>query len=176
MPSPGGQPVHFAGGAASSIRPTWSHDGKWIYYSASKDSGPQIWKKPFGGGAEIQITRHGGSDQIESADGAYLYYLSSDNRALWRVPPNGGQESLVLAAIGELQFRLGARGAYFVDQGAPRALKYFDFATGVTKVIGVLPEPVHSQTGLAVSPDERWVLYGKSRVEGSQLMLIEKFH
>jgi hypothetical protein len=113
---------------------------------------------------------------MESADGSYLYYLSSDNRALWRIPPSGGQETLVLAAKGEMQFRLGKRGAYFVDLGTPRAVKFLDFTTHVTKTIGVLPEPVHSQTGLAISPDERWFLYGKSQLAGSQLMLVEKFH
>jgi Tol biopolymer transport system component/DNA-binding winged helix-turn-helix (wHTH) protein len=176
MPSQGGKPVRFAGGAASSIRPSWSHDGRWIYYCASQNSGPQIWKKLAAGGPEIQITRKGGCDQMESADGAYLYYLSPDNRALCRVPPSGGQETLVLAAKGEMQFRLGMHGAYFVDLGAPRTVKYLNFTTGATKAIGVLPEPVHSQTGLAISPDERWFLYGKSQLEGSQLMLVEKFH
>lgn len=175
MPSQGGKPVRFTGGAASSIRPSWSHDGRWIYYCASQNSGPQIWKKPAAGGPEIQITRQGGCNQMESADGAYVYYLSSDNRALCRVPPSGGQETVVLAAKGEMQFRLGMHGAYFVDLGTPRTVKYLNFTTGATKVIGVLPEPVHSQTGLAISPDERWLLYGKSQLEGSQLMLVEGF-
>lgn len=112
---------------------------------------------------------------MESADGAYLYYLSSDNRALCRVPPSGGQETLVLAANGEMQFRLGVHGVYFVDLGAPRTVKYLNFTTGATKAIAVLPEPVHSQTGLAISPDERWFLYGKSQLEGSQLSLVEGF-
>ena len=176
MPSQGGKPVRFAGGAGTSIRPIWSHDGRWIYYCASQNSGPQIWKKPAAGGPEIQITRNGGCDPMESADGAYLYYLSSDNRALFRVPPSGGQETLVLAAKGEIQFRLGMRGAYFVDPGEPRTVKYLNFTTGATKAIDMLPEPVHSQTGLAISPDEHWFLYGKSQLEGSQLMLVEKFH
>jgi hypothetical protein len=176
MPSHGGNPVRFAGGTASSVRPSWSHDGKWIYYCASQNSGPQIWKKSVAGGPEIQITKHGGSDQMESADGAYLYYLSPDNRALWRVPPSGGQETLVLATKGEMQFRLGTHGAYFVDLGAPTIVKYLDFATGAVKATRELPEPVHSQTGLAISPDERWFLFGKSQLEGSQLLLVEKFH
>ena len=176
MPSQGGKPVRFAGGAASSIRPSWSHDGRWIYYCASQSGGPQIWKKAAAGGPENQITRHGGCNQMESADGAYLYYLSSDDRALYRVPPTGGQETLMLTSKGEMQFRLGARGAYLVDLGAPRTVKYLNFATGATKVVGMLPEPVHSQTGLAISPDERWFLFGKGQLEGSQLMLVEKFH
>jgi hypothetical protein len=59
--------------------------------------------------------------------------------------------------------------------GSITTLKYLAFATGAIKAIGVLPEPVRAQAGLAVSPDEHWLLYGKSRLEGSQLMLVEGF-
>ncbi len=176
MPAQGGKPVRFTRGAGSSIRPSWSHDGKWIYYCASQNSGPQIWKKPAAGGPEIQVTKNGGCDQMESADGAYLYYyLESDNRSLWRVPTSGGLESSVLAVNGEMQFRIGKHGAYFLDLSVPTTVKYFNFATGAIKVVGVLAGPVQSQAGLAVSPDERWLLYGKNQLAGSQLMLIEGF-
>jgi Tol biopolymer transport system component/DNA-binding winged helix-turn-helix (wHTH) protein len=175
MPSQGGKPVRFAGSAASSVRPSWSHDGRWIYYCASQNSGPQIWKKPAAGGPEIQVTKNGGCDPLESADGAYVYYLKSDDRSLWRVPTSGGQETSVLAVQGEMQFRLGMHGAYFVDLSAPTTVKYFNFSSGASNVIGVLREPVSSQTGLAISPDERWLLYGKDQLPGSQLMLVEGF-
>jgi Tol biopolymer transport system component/DNA-binding winged helix-turn-helix (wHTH) protein len=175
MPAQGGKPVRFARSAGSSIRPSWSHDDKWIYYCASQNSGPQIWKKPAAGGPEIQVTNNGGCDPLESADGAYVYYLKSDNRSLWRVRTSDGQETSVLAVNGEMQFRLGMHGAYFVDLSAPTTVKYLNFISGGNNVIGVLREPVHSQTGLAVSHDERWLLYGKNQLAGSQLMLIEGF-
>ncbi len=47
IPSQGGKPVRFTQGSGSSMRPSWSHDGKWIYYCAPGNSGAQIWKKPM---------------------------------------------------------------------------------------------------------------------------------
>jgi Tol biopolymer transport system component len=175
VPSQGGKPVRFTEGSGSSIRPSWSHDGKWIYYCASENSGLPIWKKPARGGAAIQLTKNGGCDHMESADGAYVYYLKPDERALWRVPSDGGEESQVLALAHRTQFALGTRGAYFMETIAPAILKYLDFATGGTKVLGKLPGPVLSDNGLAVSPDEHWLLYGKDEFAGSQLMLVEGF-
>lgn len=175
VPSQGGKPVRFTEGAGNSVRPSWSRDGKWIYYCASENSGPQVWKKPVEGGPAIQITKKGGCNQMESADGADVYYLKPDERALWRVPANGGEETEVLALKSSAEFRLGTHGAYFIGTAAPATLKYLDFATGAVKTLGTLPGPVHLATGLAVSPDEHWLLYGKGEVEGSQLMLVEKF-
>jgi hypothetical protein len=67
-------------------------------------------------------------------------------------------------------------GAYFVDLSAPTIVKYLDFISGATKVIGVLPAPVQSHAGLAFSSDEHWLLYGTNVIPGSQLMLVEGFH
>ena len=173
--SKGGKSVRFTQGAGSSSRPSWSHDGKWIYYCAFESSGPQIWKKPAAGGAEMQLTKNGGCSQVESADGAYVYYLKPGERALWRVPSGGGQESQVLTLTHETQFALGIHGAYLMEAVAPVTLKYFDFASGAIKVLGMLPGTVFHDDGLTVSPDEHWLLYGKNDFAGSQLMLVEKF-
>jgi hypothetical protein len=154
--------------------PSWSHDGKWIYYCGSGDSGPQIWKKAASGGAAIQITKNGGCNQMESPDGRYLYYLNKSNSALWRVPAGAGEE-VQLAELGpKAQFTLGKHGIYFLDSMYANTLKFMDYRTGSIKVAGTLPGPmIH---GITVSPDERWLLYAKSDSAGSQLRLVEKFH
>jgi Tol biopolymer transport system component len=175
MPSEGGKPVRFTQGSASNTRPSWSHDGKWIYYCASGNGGPQIWKKPVEGGSEIQVTKNGGCDQIESADGKSVYYLKDNDRALWRVPTHGGQESKVVAFTDQIQFTLGSRGAYILEAGNSPRLKYLDFSTGSIKIFGTVPGFRSSQFGLTVSPDEQWLLYGQSELAGSQLMLVDKF-
>jgi Tol biopolymer transport system component/DNA-binding winged helix-turn-helix (wHTH) protein len=144
IPSQGGKPVRFTQGSGSSIRPNWSHDGKWIYYCVSENSGPQIWKKPVAGGAAIQLTKNGGCNQMESADGTYVYYLRPDGRALWRVPSGGGQESQILALTHRTQFTVGTQGVYFLETVVPSTLKYLDLATGASKVLGMLPGTVSS--------------------------------
>jgi Tol biopolymer transport system component/DNA-binding winged helix-turn-helix (wHTH) protein len=175
IPSDGGKPVRFTQGSGSSLRPSWSHDGKWIYYCASQNSGPQIWKKGAAGRPEIQLTKNGGCNPIESRDGAYIYYLKPDSRALWRVPASGGDESEILALTHGTEFALGSHGAYLMETAAPAALRYFDFASGGITVLGVVARRIDADRGLTVSPDEHWLLYGETELAGSQLMLVERF-
>lgn len=168
-----GGPVRLTTGSGSQIRPSWSHDGKWIYYCASGNNGTQIWKKPATGGAEIQVTKNGGCNQMESLDGEYIYYLNKGTSALWRVPSAGGQE-VQLAELGwEAQFAVAKHGVYFTDSPHASVLKFLDYRSASIKVLGTLPGPIIA--GLTVSPDEHWLLYGKGDSAGSQLMLVEKF-
>jgi hypothetical protein len=47
------------------------------------------------------------------------------------------------------------------------------FATGAIELIASIEKPVSS--GLAVSPDRRWILYSQVEQAGSDLMLVEHF-
>jgi dipeptidyl aminopeptidase/acylaminoacyl peptidase len=174
IPSRGGKPVRLTTNSAAEIRPNWSHDGKWIYYCSSQGGRPQVWKKPPTGGDEIQVTKNGGCQATESADGETFYYLKDDT-ALWKVPAGGGDESEVSDfkyGYG-VQFTLVKNGAYFVDSLNTTTLKFLDFRTHLAKVIARLPGPVAD--GLAVSPDEQWLLYGQNDSAGSQLMRSKNF-
>lgn len=173
IPSQGGKPIRFTSGSGSQIRPSWSHDGKWIYYCASGASGPQIWKKAADGEAEVKITRDGGCNQMESPDGRYVYYLNKSNSALWRVPVAGGAEEEVAELGPEAEFALGKNGVYYVESMYSNSLKFLDFRAGATKLLGVLPGPVVH--GIAISPDDRWLLYDRDQSGGSQIRLVEKF-
>jgi Tol biopolymer transport system component len=171
--SQGGKPTRITSGSGSKMRPSWSHDGKWVYYCASEESGYQIAKKAVSGGAEIRITKNGGCNQMESPDGRYVYYMNKGDSALWRVPSAGGEEKQLAELGPEAQFTVGKRGIYFVSSIDANTLKFFDYRTGSIKELGALPGPVFH--GLAIAPDEHWLLYGKSDWSGSHLMMVEKF-
>ncbi len=49
---------------APGFAPSWSHDGKWVYYCGHGG----IWKRPVGGGPEEKITSDAGFQPMESAD------------------------------------------------------------------------------------------------------------
>ena len=43
---------------ADNVVPSWSRDGKWIYFSSNRGNEPnQVWKVPDAGGTPIQLTR-----------------------------------------------------------------------------------------------------------------------
>lgn len=59
---------------ASEWSPTWSRDGKWLYFLSDKDgeSDSQIWRMPARGGAARQVSTIGGGvdDYVLSPDGS----------------------------------------------------------------------------------------------------------
>ncbi len=82
---------------------SWSHDGKWIYYSSDVTGRYEIWRIPPGGGAAQQITRNGAYAGLESTDGKNLYYTVFDQKSssysLMAKPLDGGPERKILDQV-----------------------------------------------------------------------------
>ena len=101
--------------------PSWSGDGRWIYFASDRARGLQVWKAPADGGPAIQVTRNGGFAAFESPDGRRLYYTKYDAAGIWTVPVDGGDERLVhdLPPTGYWGYwDIGRRGLYFVNPEA----------------------------------------------------------
>jgi hypothetical protein len=73
-------------------------------------------------------------------------------------------------------YALGKQGIYFIrptSQGSGQELAFLRFATGQISSIVTIPRSV--TFGLALSPDERLILYSQRDQVGSDLMLVENF-
>jgi Tol biopolymer transport system component len=182
LDSDGGTPRQLTRGAGNESVPTWSHDGRWIYFSTHAGDGARrnIWRVPSAGGTREQVT-HGGSGQfaVESADGKSLIYQASTNdSALLRLPLNGGPPRELVGCVKSAAFDANAAGIFYVgcDRGAERALHVKDPASGRDRVLGTL-EGLPSWAApvlFTVSPDGKTVLYVGGAPTGD-LMLIENF-
>jgi Tol biopolymer transport system component len=174
--SQGGNPTQLTTSPANEVRPSWSHDGQWIYYGSNRTGRYQICKMPRVGGPETQITKNGSFAAFESADGASLYY--SNVSGLWKVPVAGGEEVRLSEFIYGDNFALAKDAVYFIDW--PQALsteltiKRLDTKTNLIKPVATVSGPIGDE--MSVSPDERWLLYGKIDHAGSELMIVEHFH
>lgn len=182
MSSLGGEPRRVANNSGGADVPSWSQDGAWIYYHSRLDG--QIWKRPWQGGQAIQVTRQGGFEGFESADGKFLYYSKDDNNAgIWREDLGNGNEARVpeLSEAGYYRhWALAPRGIYFVPNGEAfnknAAVRFFDFATKKTSRIGVVGKLVTAGPGaLAVSRDETALLYVHMDRDNRNVMLVENF-
>jgi hypothetical protein len=117
---------------------------------------------------------------LESADGQHLYYVKLPQNLLWRLPLAGGKESEVLPAVAAFgtAYALGKQGIYFIrpdGQGSGQELAFLGFANSqVTSLVVTIPRAV--TFGLALSPDERLILYSQIDQVSSDLMLVENFH
>jgi len=169
-----------ATGISNNYVPSWSRDGKWVYFTSDRTGAWQVWKMPAEGGQAVQVTKKGGFAAFESPDGKTLYYAKGRNApGLWRLPVQGGEETLVLEQLGAGLWGYWAvvqDGIYFYNANT-KGIGFFNFATHkVTEIAKPEKAPLWYNPGFAVSPDDRWLLYAESDEHTSHIMLVENFH
>ena len=111
--------------------------------------GQRSGKLQLAGGDGQQVTKQGGFAAFESSDGKYLYYAKLDVAGLWRIPVEGGEESLVLDQLKPREWGYWAvadGGIYFINsESKPHAtIEFFTFATTrVTPIATIEKEPIN---------------------------------
>ena len=177
MRSSGGKPIRLTTDSAYDAAPSWSRDGKWVYFASKRTGQHEVWKVSAGGGEAVQVTRNGGGTAFESPDGMSIYYTKGDySGSLWKMPVSGGEESQVLSSVDGRAFSLVNDGIYFIP--APGAdgkssIQFLSFATAKVKMVA--PISRSPAEGLSVSPDGRSILFSQFDEAGSDLMLVENF-
>jgi Tol biopolymer transport system component len=176
----GGPPRCVTNHPAADKWPSWSRDGQSLYFCSTRSGSSEIWKMPAKGGEAVQITRHEGDAPQESPDGRFVYYEKGypSQCSVWRVPAAGGEEAKVLDSTHwAAGWTIGKQGIYFFTppDGQGRSdICLYKFATGAASKILTIERDVYDR--IAVSPDERTILYGQYDQTGSDLMLVENFH
>jgi Tol biopolymer transport system component len=163
--------------------PNWSSDGRWIYFGSGRSGSLQVWKVPVDGGPLRQVTTGGGVDSAESPDGKSVYYakVPEVGPGLWSVPVDGGQELQVLSEARFGYWALAKSGIYYIDfsvgHDTTKPVNFFRFDTRETTHIGNVEASVswRNNSGFAVSPDGRWLLYSNLQSGSADLMLLDNF-
>ena len=169
--------------------PNWSRDGKWIYFYSDRGGGPfQLWKIQLDGGPPVQVTKNGGIFGTESADLRFLYYSKLGVPGIWKMPLQGGEETLVLdqpyrdftissggAFIAWWDWALVRNGIYFLnfESYSNATVEFFDFSTHKIIPIWTLTKP--PGFGLSISADGRSILYVQNENQKSEIMLVKNF-
>jgi len=177
----GGRPQQITKNPRNQNLPTWSRDGRTIYYADVGEAGRDLWRVPVSGGTAVQITREGtGSFGIESEDGkSVLYQQRSGESPVMMMPLTGGPARQLVKCAKSTAFASNAQGVYYVECGsdvAP-AVHVMNPSTGQDRLLGRLEgyTPKYSPHGLAVSPDGQTILYNRLVNDSADLMLIENF-
>jgi Tol biopolymer transport system component len=170
----GGQPrvitEKFDGGAY----PSFSRDGRWIYYANNRDL--RIWKVAVSGGEPVPVSTAEASVAIESVDGRDLYYADSSTQlaSVWRQPLSGGAPEKLFVGVANAAFDVVAGGIYYLDRSTKVArVAYYDFATRRSTVVADDLGPV--TPGLTASPDGRVIFFSRVDSSADELMLVERF-
>jgi len=179
----GGTPRQLTRGAGNQTVPTWSQDGRWIYFSADLgEGGPRnIWRVPAAGGAPEQVTHDGsGALALELADGkSVIYQPNTSDSALLRMPVDGGPPRELVGCVKAAAFDATASGIFYVacDRGTEPSLHFKDGVTGRDRVLGTLEmfPSASFPIMLTVAPDGTKILYVGYSEPSGDLMLIENF-
>lgn len=177
----GGQARRITVDATNECVPTWSRDGRTIYFSSDRDGVDQLWKIPVEGGAAMKLTEAQAGNALESADGRSLYHSARFNPGIWQIPVAGGA-GIAVPEFPERGFwgywALVDKGIYYIrsDGKDHFRIEFFDFAKRKSKAIARLDKlPTPWVKGFAVSPDGKYLIYSQLDQSNSDIMLVENF-
>ena len=158
------------------MMPTWSRDGRSVYYAVRKEGTLSLWRRPLDGGNAVHIADNVFSEGIESPDGLRVFF-SKLTPGIWEAPSGGGDARLVPELAGVVDSRhafVSRTGIYFLmREAAPWEIRYYDFASRrVTPVASISKTPVLFTRSLSVSPDGRWMLHAQVDQMGSEIALL----
>lgn len=174
----GGAPRTLTPDNYNDVCPSWSQDGRWVYYGSYRNGVFQVWKVAAAGGTPLQVTQHGGHAAMESLDGKLLYYAKNQyaEPEIWSVPVGGGEEKLVpLVRPGTwASWRVVKDGIIFVGPalGHEAVISFYDFSKQLTSQIAVLDRVPF---WLGATLDGHTVAFDQPGREQSQAMLVENF-
>jgi Tol biopolymer transport system component/DNA-binding winged helix-turn-helix (wHTH) protein len=199
----GGMPRRVETGTLVNSLPSWSHDGRWLYFvNAPADWSPTVWRVAAAGGHAVQLTKAASLMPIESPDGRYVYFVRNTEGKfrLWRIRPDGSDGAMVdgmppLGSSGPEWWPVQSGIYFYGNVAGKQEVDLLDLRTSRIRRIytpGRPPEPGRSATsrdpqvavqcpdtwggGLAVSLDGKWLLYSRIDETASDLMLVENLH
>jgi serine/threonine protein kinase len=175
---------------ADGTQPSWSGDGRWIYFGSRRSGRSEIWKVAANGGDPVPVTFQGGRETFESQDGKSLYYTKDKQPGLWMMPISGGNEAQLLASVETYRWARTEKGIYFADPNRLPVLNFsyvvtssqacnvnfYDFKTRRSSIVLKLERGLVPDTGaLSATPDGRKLVTVQFESAGSDLVLVDSF-
>ena len=166
--------------------PSWSGDGRWIYFASTRAGVvADIWRISPDGGQAIRLTRSGGFQPQESPDGRHLFYLdrppaglaSGGTARVMRLPLGGGPEEPVLDGVRPFLWSVTETGIVFVtrepDFDAIDVYRFSDQRVARVGRLGFRLPGIY--THMTASRDGRWALATNMVRFDADLMRLDKF-
>jgi Tol biopolymer transport system component len=173
----GGTPVALTGPDGNNETPCWSHDGKWIYFVSMRSGKPRLYKMPSSGGPPTQLSNRDAFFPLESKNGRDLYFITLPEFELWKTTREGNAETKLITDLApEPAFAPAENGIYYIRRAKPKGneeLVFFRYSTREAERITAIAG--NAAMGVAISPDERLLLFSQIDQDDSDLMLINQF-
>ena len=180
----GGPPRQLTFGEMDNIVPSYSQDGRWIYFRRLRRGGSDTWKLPSDGGEPtLVVTGAGGVE--ESSDGKNLYYMRLSLEGMYVRAVGGGPERLlfkedlyfgpkIVMNDGIFYMRRLAEERDIPGYLSAEDLVFYRFATGRIEKILRIPFVTEGNINVSISPDRSYLVVSKPEPQ-SNIMLVENF-
>ena len=166
--------------------PSWSSDGRWIYFASTRAGViADIWQVSPNGGEAVRLTHNGGFEPRESPDGRYLFYLDrppaglaiGGTARLMRLPLGGGHEEQVFEGVRPFLWSVTNTGIVFVTREVDfDAIDVYRFSDRRVARVGRLGFRIPGiYTHMTTSRDGRWALATKMARFDTDLMRLDNF-
>lgn len=166
--------------------PSWSGDGRWIYFSSTRAGVvPDVWRISPSGGDATRMTHTGGFEPRESSDGRSLFYLDRHPAALatggtarvMRLPLAGGNAEPVLEGVRPFLWAVTDTGVVFVTRENDfDAIDAYTFSDRRVARVGRLGFRVPGLfRHMTASRDGRWALASRLVRFDADLMRLDNF-
>jgi Tol biopolymer transport system component len=158
--------------ATGLVAPSFSRDGRSVYFGSPRGGDWQIWNVDLASGQARQVTTEGGYAALESLDGRSLLLTRLARPGLWLRPLAGGPETLVTEHVLAEQWPnwgLVDRGVFLVmspDDGDPELAV---LENGQVQPRGLGRLPAFAWDGVAVSSDGSRVIYAHTDRRASNI-------
>ena len=171
----GGRPRRVSSATADELNPSWSRDGKRIYFFSNRtgrnESGESLSAegRPNGSPRTAVVA-------LESTDRETLFSNGRPASPLFARSLDGGSERQVLDHVAWSAFAVFEDGIYYLGRpggDGKYPLQFHEFSTGSSRLITTIEGPL--QQFLSVSPDRKTFLFTRHSGAGSDLMLLENF-
>jgi Tol biopolymer transport system component len=171
-----GQPRRLETSQTNLSLPSWSQDCRWIIASNGRSA---LYRVPAAGGQAEPFTDKRTYRAITAGSSVIFNVVGDTGVELWSKPVEGGVES-PLPGLKPLHvddsWTATPQGIYFTSSSSRATeVRFYDFATGITRVVRTLENPPYALGGLgiAVSADQHWLLYTRSDRSESDIMLLQ---
>jgi Tol biopolymer transport system component len=176
MSADGSNPHVFAADPWDDMMPSWSHDGRWVYFTCRINGEVQVCRKPVGTGATMPIASKGGSDPRESPDGRFVFYAAT--KGIWQVPRDGGRETPLpgLSDVDPGRYWTVAGDSIYLLRSSRKpwtVYRYILATHSISPVATIEKAPNFGSPGLSVSPDLAYLLFGQIDQEGTDIVMVE---
>ena len=187
----GGQLRQLTDHPAPDSNPSWSADGRWIYFTSRRENasglrrGDHLWRVSVDGGPATQLSINNAHDSWESTDGQTL--LFTHQSVLYEKNLATGEERRIEELVGQQfgqNWAPAAGGVYFFNQrneSGMSCVNFFDLRSRqlrqVTCLDGTHYRPTYQRSlpGFSISPDQRVMALSLEYTQGGEISLMSNW-